>query len=141
MTYRSTCRLTIVIASLIMLLLLLTARAHAQTTAPTMTVKKFVGENTILAWLYEVVDEPMVTQFELRWTDDLTKTTILLKTVPINLRTTSISAAYTPGFKFTYYNLVAVKVNVAPIPNEVSAPSNTVAIERVGRPPRSLTEQ
>jgi len=130
-----------VIASLIMLLLLLTARAHAQTTAPTMTVKKFVGENTILAWLYEVVDEPMVTQFELRWTDDLTKTTILLKTVPINLRTTSISAAYTPGFKFTYYNLVAVKVNVAPIPNEVSAPSNTVAIERVGRPPRSLTEQ
>jgi hypothetical protein len=137
MTYIKTCRLTIVIASIIMLLLLLSAHAHAQTTAPTMTVKKFVGENTTFLWDYLVVDEPAYAEFQLRWTDDLTKTTIILKSIPINLRTTAISAAFTPGFKFTYYNVVAA----TPATSSVSAPSNTVATERVGRPPTNLRDQ
>ena len=126
---------------LFIVLVLSCSKVVAQTSAPTQTVKKFVGETTTFDWLYEVADEPAATHFSLRWVDDLTKTTIELKTVPINLRTTTISAAFTPGFKFTYYNLFAVKVNVSPVPNEISVPSNTVATERTGRPPRSLTNR
>jgi len=140
MTYLKTARLTIVIASVIMLLLLLSAHAYAQTSAPTQVVKKFNGESTTFQWEYDIVDEALVTHFSLRQVDDLTKTTIELKTVPITLRTTSISASFTPSLKFTYYNIYAVKV-VSSTVKEDSLPSNTVATERIGRPPRNLIGQ
>lgn len=123
------------------LALLFVTYAHAQTSAPTMTIKKFVGENTAFLWDYPVEDEISVTEFHLRWIDDLTKTTIFLKAVPKNLRTTTISAAFTPGFKFTYYNIVAVVKDAAGTITWTSATSNTVANERVGRPPTNLRNQ
>jgi hypothetical protein len=141
MTYIKTCRLTIVIASIIMLLLLLSARAHAQTSAPTMSVKRGVGDTTIFLWDFAVEDEVSVTEFILRWTDDLTKTTIALKSVAKNLRTTTISASFTPGFKFTYYNIVAVVKDATGVITWTSATSNTVSTERVGRPPTNLRYQ
>jgi len=119
------------------LMLLMAGPMQAQTSAPTMTVKKFIGETTNFAWDYEVADEDITQQFSLRWTDDLTKTTIDLKTVAKNLRATSISSAFTPGFKFTYYNVVAVGTGTI----GSSLPSNTVATDRIGRPPRNLTDQ
>jgi len=109
----------------------------AQTSPPTQSVKKFVGESTTFAWDYDVADEDITASFSLRWTDDLTKTTIDLKSVAKNLRTTSISAAFMPGFKFTYYNVVAVGTGTI----GTSVPSNTVSTERIGRPPRNLTNQ
>jgi hypothetical protein len=109
----------------------------AQTSSPTMIVKKFVGETTTFSWEYDVADEDITQEFRLRWTDDLTKTTIDLKAVPKNLRGTSISSSFTPGFKFTYYNVVAVGTGTI----GTSVPSNTVATERIGRPPRNLANQ
>ena len=140
MTYIKTCRLTIVIASIIMVLLLLSIRAHAQTTAPTQVIKKFNGEQVTFIWEHDITDEALATHFSLRWVDDLTKTTIELRTVPISLRTTSISAACPPHFKFTYYNLYAVKVDPTTVSVD-SLPTNTVATERIGRPPRNLSAQ
>lgn len=124
-----------------LLVLLFTTYAPAQTSAPTMTVKKQVGENVIFTWDYLVGDEPLVTEFQLRWCDNLTNTTIFLKSIPITARTTTISASFTGNLKFTYYNIVAVKKNTSPTLDEVSAPSNTVATERVGRPPTNLRNQ
>jgi len=120
-----------------LLLFFVAGPASAQTSAPTQVVKKFIGEPTAFAWDYEVADEDITQHFSLRWTDDLTKTTIDLKTVAKNLRTTTISAAFTPAFKFTYYNVVAVGTGTL----GTSLPSNTVATERIGRPPRNLTNQ
>jgi hypothetical protein len=124
--------------SFTLLLILIPLTSLAQTSAPTMSVKKFVGETTTFTWDYDVADEDITGNFSLRWIDDLTKTTIELKTVPKNLRSTSISAAFTPGLKMTYYNIVAIGTGTIPAS---SAPSNTVATERVGRPPRNLANQ
>lgn len=106
----------------------------AQISPPTMTVKKFVGDSTTFAWDYDTADEATITHFSLKWVDDLTKTFIELKTVPKTARTTSISASFTPGFKFTYYAVTAVDARVTTAIIE-STPSNTVATERIGKPP------
>lgn len=111
----------------------------SQTSAPTQIVKKFVGETTMFTWDFDVSEEFLITHFSLRMIDDLTKTTVELKTVAKNLRGTSISSSFTPGMKFMYYNVVSVNNAVSPV--EVSQPSNTVATERVGKPPRNLLGQ
>lgn len=129
-----------IIGVVALLYLFLTTYARAQTSPPTQVVKKFAGESTTFTWEYDLADEPLVTHFSLRHVDDLTKTTIELKTVPITLRTTSISASFTPSMKFTYYNVYAVKVVSATV-KEDGLPSNTVATERIGRPPRNLVGQ
>ena len=98
----------------------------------TQVVKKTVGAVTSVQWDYAVADEAVIMNFELRWVDDLTKTTIALKTVPKNERSTSFPAFFSAELKFTYLNVVAVDQD------SVSAPSNTVAIQRVGRPPSNL---
>jgi hypothetical protein len=115
--------------------------AHCQAaTPPTQIVKKFIGDTTTFAWEFDVADEATITHFSVKWVDDLTKTFIELKQVPKNLRGTSISAAFTAGFKFTYYAVTAVDARVPAVVVE-SSPSNTVATERLGKPPRNLTEQ
>jgi len=113
--------------------------AHCQT-APTQIVKKFIGDTTTFAWEFDVADEATITHFSVKWVDDLTKTFIELKQVPKNLRGTVITAAFTPGFKFTYYAVTAVDARV-PASVVESISSNTVATERLGKPPRNLTEQ
>jgi len=110
----------------------------AQVSAPTQTVKKAVGALTTVKWDYDVAEEPAITHFNLCWVDDLTKTTIVLKSVPKTDRTTTFPAFYSTGFGLTYLNMVAVKANTAPIVDEVSDPSNTVAIQRVGKPVSNL---
>jgi len=117
----------------------LASTAHCQT-APTQIVKKFIGDTTTFAWEFDVADEATITHFSVKWVDDLTKTFIELKQVAKNLRGTTTSAAFTPGFKFTYYVVTAVDARVTTSVVE-SSPSNTVATERVGKPPRNLTEQ
>ena len=104
----------------------------AQTTAPTQVVKKANGAPVSIQWDYPALEEVAITNFEVRWVDDLTKTTINLKSVPKTDRSTSLPAFYSTGFKFTYFNVVAVDLT------EVSAPSNTVGIQRVGPPPSNL---
>lgn len=112
---------------------------QAQTSAPTQIVKKFNGETTTFTWEFDTTEEFLITHFSLRAVDDLTKTTVELKTIPKTLRGTAISASFTPNLKFMYYNVVAVNNSVTPI--QVSDPSNTVATERVGKPPKNLVGQ
>jgi len=114
--------------------------AHCQAATPTQIVKKFTGETTTFAWDFDVADEASITHFSVKWVDDLTKTFIELKQVAKTLRGTTISAAFTPGFKFTYYIVTTVD-NRVPAAIVESVPSNTVATERVGKPVRNLTEQ
>jgi len=116
--------------------LMLSSLAHAQTSAPTQVIKKFSGETTTFNWDYDAAEESFATHFSLRWVDELTKTTVELKKVPITARSTSISASFTPGFKLTYYNIVAVRVETPG--NVESVPSNTVATERIGKPATNL---
>src|SRR5262245_62496536 len=123
------------------LLWVMTQKGFSQTSQPTQIVKKQVGENTTFLWDYLVTDEPLITNFSLGLVDDLTKTTIEIRQIPANLRTVSLPASYNGTFKFMYYNVRAVKQNPDPVPDEVSAPSNTVATERVGRPPTNLRGQ
>ena len=122
------------LVSMLLLLLFSAPALCAQISPPTMTAKKFVGDTTTFAWDYDVADEATITHFSLKWVDDLTKTFIELKTVPKTVRTTSISASFTPGLKFTYYAVTAVDARVTTAIIE-SNPSNTVATERVGKPP------
>jgi hypothetical protein len=117
--------------ALLFLFLFLT-NSFGQTTAPTQVAKKAVGAPVSLTWDYPPLEEVTITNFEVRWVDDLTKTTINLKSVPKTDRSTSLPAFYTTGFKFTYFNVVAMDQA------EVSAPSNTVGIQRVGPPPSNL---
>lgn len=114
--------------------LLLGQLGWAQISSPTMTVKKFVGDSVTFQWDYDTADEATISHFSLKWVDDLTKTFIELKTVPKTSRTTNINASFTPGFKFTYYAVTAVDARVTTAVIE-SNPSNTVATERVGKPP------
>jgi hypothetical protein len=123
---------------LAVLLLLFSSQAFAQTSPPTQVVKKFVGAPTVLKWDYDVAEETQITHFNLCWVDDLTKTTIVLKSVPKTDRTTTVAAFYSAGFSLTYFNMVAVKTMTAPAPDEVSDPSNTVAIQRIGKPVTNL---
>jgi hypothetical protein len=116
------------------LLLAFSTVAESQISPPTQTVKTFHGNNVTFAWDYLVADEATMTHFSLKWVDSLTGTFIELKTVPKTARTTSISASFTPGFKFTYYAVTAVDSTV-PVTVIESLPSNTVALERVGKPP------
>ena len=124
------------LAFLLLFLISLSAPAFGQTSSPTQVAKKFNGEATAFSWDYDTAEESFATHFSLRWVDDLTKTTIELKKVPITARSTSVSASFTPGFKLTYYNLVAVRVEV--LVNVDSTPSNTVATERIGKPPSNF---
>ena len=120
---------------LILLMCLFMGVAEAQAISPpTMTVKTFHGNTATFTWEYLVADEATMTHFSVKWVDSLTGTFIELKTVPKNLRTTSISASFTPGFKFTYYAVTSVDARV-PATTIESLPSNTVALERVGKPP------
>ena len=119
---------------LLLLMALLGGIAEAQISPPTQTVKIFHGNSVTFAWDYLVADEATMTHFSLKWVDTLTGTFIELKTVPKTARTTSISAAFTPGFKFTYYAVTAVDATV-PATTIESLPSNTVALERIGKPP------
>ena len=119
---------------LLLLMALLGGIAEAQISPPTQTVKTFHGNSVTFAWDYLVSDEATMTHFSLKWVDSLTGTFIELKTVPKTARTTSISASFTPGFKFTYYAVTAVDATV-PATTIESLPSNTVALERIGKPP------
>lgn len=123
---------------LAVLLLLFSSQAFAQTSPPTQVVKKFVGAVTVLKWDYDVAEETQITHFNLCWVDDLTKTTIVLKSVPKTDRTTTVAALYSAGFSLTYFNMVSVNTMTAPAPDEVSDPSNTVAIQRIGKPVTNL---
>ena len=120
------------------LLLLAGSSALAQISPPTMIVKKFVGDTTTFTWDYLIADEATMTHFSVKWVDSLTGTFIELKTVPKTARTTTTSASFTPGFKFTYYAVTAVDARVTTAVLE-SLPSNTVATERVGKPPTNFT--
>lgn len=119
----------------VVLLLGFGAASSAQAiTPPTMTVKVFQDSPAVFAWDYLVADEVTMTHFSIKWVDSLTGTFVELKTVPKTARTTSINASFTPGFKFTYYSVTAVDARV-PATIIESLPSNTVALERVGKPP------
>jgi len=107
----------------------------AQTSAPTEVAKKFNGQSTTLSFDYDAADEALITHFELKWTDELTKTTIFLKSIPKSSRSTTIAAFYSAGFSMTYLNVFAVNSNS---PVWVSDPSNTVAIQRIGKPVTNL---
>jgi len=120
--------------SLLLLFLSPLPLLRAQISPPTMTVKKVTGDVATFTWDYNPVDEAQITHFSLKWVDDLTKTFIELKTVPKTSRTTTINASFTPGFKFTYYAVTAVDARITTAVLE-SAPSNTVATERIGKPP------
>lgn len=122
------------------LLLLAGSSALAQISPPTMSVKKFVGDTTTFTWDYLIADEATMTHFSVKWVDSLTGTFIELKTVPKTARTTTTSASFTPGFKFTYYAVTAVDARV-PATTIESLPSNTVATERIGKPPTNNTVQ
>jgi hypothetical protein len=122
------------------LMLLLAEGGLAQISPPTMSVKKFVGDTTTFTWDYLIADEATMTHFSVKWVDSLTGTFIELKTVPKTARTTTTSASFTPGFKFTYYAVTAVDARVTTAVLE-SLPSNTVATERVGKPPTNNTVQ
>ena len=119
------------------LTLALSTVSLAQISPPTMNLKVFQGSNVTFTWDYLVADEATMTHFSLKWVDSLTGTFVELKTVPKSARSTSISAAFTPGFKFTYYAVTAVDATVPASPLE-SLPSNTVSTERIGKPPTNL---
>ena len=121
----------------VVLLLGFCSVSSAQISPPTMNLKVFQGSNVTFTWDYLVADEATMTHFSLKWVDSLTGTFVELKTVPKSARSTSISAAFTPGFKFTYYAVTAVDATVPASPLE-SLPSNTVSTERVGKPPTNL---
>lgn len=121
----------------IFFLILVPILALAQATPPTQVVKTFDGETKALTWEYDVPDEATMTHFQLNWVDDLTKTFIRLQDFPKANRSGSVRASFTPGFRFTYYQLVAVDARVT-TNVQTSGPSNTVAFERVGKPPRNL---
>jgi len=121
----------------ITLALFVALNASAQTSAPTQTVKKAVGDTVNFTWDYNVADEPTITHFSFRMVDDLTKTSIEVKQVAKNLRSTSLAASYTTNLTFMYYNIYAVKT-INGGSDEVSTPSNTVATQRTGKPPKTL---
>jgi len=121
----------------IILVLLGTLSASAQTSAPTQIVKKAIGDTVYFTWSYNVADEPLITHFSFRMIDDLTKTTIEVNQVARNLRATSLPASFTTNLTFMYYNIYAVKT-INGGSDEVSLPSNTVATQRMGKPPKTL---
>ena len=112
----------------------------AQISPPTMTIKTFHGNTVTFNWDYLIADEATMTHFSLKWVDSLTGTFIELKTVPKTVRSTTAPANFVPGFKFTYYAVTAVDARVPATVIE-SNPSNTVAAERVGKPPTNHSIQ
>lgn len=125
------------ISEIFLMFLALSGLAHAQATSPTQIVKTFEGDTRALTWEYDIPEESQITHFQLNWVDDLTKTFIRLQDFPKATRSGSVRASFTPGFRFTYYQLVAVDARVTT--NVLSSgPSNTIALERIGKPPRNL---
>lgn len=117
---------------------LLCSPAFSQISPPTMTVKKFQGQNITFNWEYDAVDEAAITHFSLKRADSLAGPFTELKPVLKNLRTIATNANYAAGAQFVYYSISAVNAADPSKPVE-SSPSNTVAVERSGRNPRNLT--
>lgn len=117
---------------------LLCSPAFSQISPPTMTVKKFFGQNITFTWEYDVVDEAGIAHFSLKRADSLTGPFTELKPVLKNLRTIATNANFATGSQFVYYAISAVKV-IDPAKPIESSVSNTVAVERTERNPRNLT--
>jgi hypothetical protein len=110
-------------------------------TPPTMSVKKFSGDPVTFSWSYDVADEATISYFQLVATSDLfVPADPQVLTFAKTARTASIPAVFAVGSKFTYYALTAVDAR-DPAKILVSLPSNTVAAERVGKPPTNLVIQ
>src|SRR5262245_3634340 len=117
-----------------LMLLAGTGFAQVLNSPPTQTVKVSSGDLVPFSWLYDVADEAFITHFSIRWVDDLTKQSVEVKTVAKSARATALPATFTSGVNMAYYAITAVESTTSS-----SAPSNTVATQRIGKPPRNFS--